>query len=96
MSTDNSSNGERLRAMAEAIAARIERDPEFAQQIRDDPNGALVAAGVPEAQINDELFRSIEKTDEVAGYSICAMTCGPRTCGPMTCGRNTCATRTST
>jgi hypothetical protein len=96
MSTDRLSDGEQLRATAEAIATRIEQDPDFAKQIRDDPKGALLSAGVPEAQISDDLFRAIDMTDDVTGYSICAMTCGPRTCGPISCGRNTCATRTST
>jgi len=85
MSTERPNNGEQLRAMAEAIATRIERDPGFAQQIRDDPKGALLAAGVPEAQINDELFRAIEKTDDVSGYSKCARSCGAMTCSPATC-----------
>jgi hypothetical protein len=96
MSTDKPSNGEQLRAMAEALATRIDQDPDFAKQIRDDPRGALRSAGVPEAQINDDLFRAIDMTDDVTGYSICAMTCGPKTCGQITCGRDTCATRTST
>jgi hypothetical protein len=86
MSTDKPTNGERLRATAETIVGRIERDPAFAQQIRDDPRAALLAAGVPEAQINDELFLAIEATNDVSGYSKCTDSCGLMTCGPRTCG----------
>jgi hypothetical protein len=85
MSTERPTNGEQLRATAETVVARIEQDPDFAQQIRDDPKGALLAAGVPEARINDELLRAIEKTDDVSGYSKCARSCGAMTCSPATC-----------
>jgi hypothetical protein len=85
MSIDKPSDGEQLRAAAEAIATCIEREPAFAEQIRSRPWEALLAAGVPESRINKDLFEAIEANSEVSGYARpepghCTRTCGLYTC----------------
>jgi hypothetical protein len=85
VSIDKPSDGEQLRSAAEAIATRIEREPAFSEQIRNHPWEALLAAGVPGARINKDLFEAIETAGDVSGYARpdsgnCTRTCGIYTC----------------
>jgi hypothetical protein len=85
MSMDKPSEDGQRRAVAEAIATRIEREPAFAEQIRNHPWEALLAAGVPESRIDKELFEAIEAIGEVSGYARPEPGHCVRTCGALTC-----------
>jgi hypothetical protein len=56
------------RATAQTIVERVQTDPAFATQIRQDPEGTLRAAGMPEAALGPALHEM--GVAEVAGYQM--------------------------
>ena len=56
------------RATAQATVERTQTDPAFAEQIKQDPEGTLRAAGMPEAALGTALHEM--GVAEVAGYQM--------------------------
>ncbi|GCE12806.1 hypothetical protein [Tengunoibacter tsumagoiensis] len=63
------------RDTAAAIVERINSDAEFKAQVANDPQGALVAAGLPQHVVAE--FLAEELSGEVSGYLVgnCTVTC---------------------
>jgi hypothetical protein len=57
---------EQARAIARALAQRVQQEPAFAEQIRQDPTSILAAAGLPEEFVEEFLQQS--QLAEVQGY----------------------------
>jgi hypothetical protein len=69
-----STNSEDIRTKAREIVDRMKADPSFAAQVDQDPQGTLVAAGLP-AQAVEDFTIEAAKSGEVQGYRGCAITC---------------------
>jgi hypothetical protein len=70
-----------LRDTALAIVQRAENDEDFQRQLRDDPEAALTAAGLPQSAIAD--FAREAEIGDVAGY----VGCDNNTCVLTRCAR---------
>ena len=75
---------EKVRQAAEAIVRRAENDEAFKDQIRNDPNATLVAAGIPEAVIPD-IFHPEQADQDVSGYMKRESGCNDFTCWTSGC-----------
>jgi ribosomally synthesized peptide (Cys-rich family) len=66
---------EQIREKAKEIATRLSADPDFKAQIEHDPEGTLVAAGLPVTAVPD--FLSEVQLADVSGYLVsdCSFTC---------------------
>lgn len=67
-----------IRGTANAIAHRIIDEPDFREQIKENPHSALTGAGLPEEAVDEFLreWRSgIPEGDEVSGYIVCHLSC---------------------
>jgi len=64
-----------IRTTARGLADRVRDDQSFKDQVLNDPNGTLTAAGLPEIAVSDFLRET--ELGEVAGYSsfVCSLTC---------------------
>jgi hypothetical protein len=69
-----STNSEDIRTKAREIVDRMKADPSFAAEVDQDPQGTLVAAGLP-AQAVEDFTVEAAKSGEVQGYMRCANTC---------------------
>jgi hypothetical protein len=63
-----------VRAKAREIVDRMKSDASFAAQVDQDPQGTLVAAGLP-AQAVEDFSVEAANSGEVQGYRGCAVTC---------------------
>ena len=62
---------DKARETAREILKRAQNDPAFKQQLANDPQGTLTAAGLPENTVNDFLREAIQAgaiESDVAGY----------------------------
>jgi hypothetical protein len=58
---------ERIRHIARSLAQRAHDDPNFAQQVRDDPYSVLSSAGLPEEFVPEFLEQT--QLSEIQGYA---------------------------
>ena len=65
---------EEVRAKAREIVDRMKADASFAAQVDQDPQGTLVAAGLPTQAVEDFTVEAAN-SGEVQGYRGCAVTC---------------------
>jgi hypothetical protein len=63
-----------VREAARNIIRRVIDDPEYAGRLRSDPRAACVAAGVPEAAVDEFLANDLGIEAEVSGYLACYVT----------------------
>ena len=71
---------DQARDLASGIVDRANSDPNFPAQLRDDPSGALAAAGLPAAG-PDEIESAMSEHQDVNGYFLsllfsCSGLCG--------------------
>jgi hypothetical protein len=59
-------NLERIRDIARSLARRVQDDPNFAEQVRDDPYLVLSAAGLPDEFVSEFLEQT--QISEIQGY----------------------------
>jgi hypothetical protein len=57
---------ERIREIARSLARRVQADPKFAEQVRDDPHTVLNAAGLPDEFVSEFLEQT--QLSEIQGY----------------------------
>ncbi|MGA7731971.1 MAG: hypothetical protein WCD37_11965 [Chloroflexia bacterium] len=75
-----------IRAVAAQIVERANRDPQFMEQLRNDPETVLLDAGLHESAVGD-FMRSAGLMPEVQGYILedldvpCQYSCLPNTHG---------------
>jgi hypothetical protein len=73
-----------IRAVAAQIVERANRDPQFMEQLRNDPETVLLDAGLHESAVGD-FMREASLTPEVEGYILedldipCQYSCMPNT-----------------
>lgn len=58
---------ERIRNIARSLARRVQDDPNFADQVRDDPYAVLKTAGLPDEFVAEFLEQT--QLSEIQGYS---------------------------
>jgi hypothetical protein len=77
---------EHIRKKAIAITARINSDAAFKAQVKNDPEGSLLAAGLPGDVVPDFLVEG--RFSDTSGYMIdrCTITCIITSCDVMTLG----------
>jgi hypothetical protein len=63
---------EQLRNLARSLANRVQNEPEFAEQIREDPYAVLNAMGLPEEFVPEFLEQT--QLSEIQGYA--SLSCG--------------------
>jgi hypothetical protein len=73
MSTPSQQDVGQIRAQVTDLAVRAKTDSAFMQQLKADPRGALVAAGLPAGAVDDVLHE--EGVSDVTGYLSCSFTC---------------------
>jgi len=59
-------NLEQIRNIARSLARRAQEDPDFAEQIREDPYSVLNTAGLPEGFVPEFLEQT--QLSEIQGY----------------------------
>ncbi len=65
-----------VRETAKQIAHRLIDEPDFRDQVKQDPNAALTDAGLPADAVPDFLREiGAQDNDEVSGYGMCSWTC---------------------
>ncbi len=64
---------EQVRAKAAAIVARIKTDSAFKEQVEQNPESTLVAAGLPAGAVSDFLTDMQAELGDVRSY--CGITC---------------------
>jgi hypothetical protein len=80
----NKASIDEMRAVATQILARANRDPQFMEQLRSDPETVLLEAGLHESAIGD-FIREAGLSAEVEGYILedldipCQVSCMPNT-----------------
>lgn len=63
-----------VREAARNIIRRVIDEPGFTEQLRADPRAACVAAGVPEAAVDEFLANDLGIEADVSGYMHCYVT----------------------
>jgi hypothetical protein len=73
MSTASKQEYDSARVKLDAVVARAKGDGSYMQQIKANPRGTLLAAGLPDGMIDDVLRE--ENAGDVSGYMRCWFTC---------------------
>lgn len=78
-----------VRTRVQEISERARTDRAFMQEVMNDPQGTLSAAGIPSSTI-DEVVAEWDKgaREDVSGYMMCGWTCLGTTCEKLSesCG----------
>jgi len=80
-----------IRERVRQISERARTDEDYMRQVMADPDGTLLAAGVPQGTVDEVLAEWDRGSSEVTGYLMgCGWTCLGTTCEKLsdTCGND--------
>lgn len=70
---------EELRGKVQAVLDRAKEESSYLDELKQNPQETLVAAGIPEAATG-EVAHELQLGSEVSGYMLCTGTCDRYTC----------------